>query len=136
MSRRLDELAPVFRPLANDFLARLAEAQIVVLITCTGRTAAEQAIAVAAGNSKVSRSKHQDGLAMDVVPYTIYDANGPDKLNWNTLDPIWLKIGAIAKAVGLRWGGDFQPVNAIGVGWDPGHVEYVAPAAEPPNQRV
>lgn len=125
MSRALDDLSPRFRPLAFEFLARLTEAHIQVLITFTLRTAAEQAEAVRTGHSQVAHSKHQDGDAMDVVPYSQFLLKGDDKLQWDTSDPVWPKIGAIAERLGLRWGGRFRPLNAQGVGWDPGHVEYV-----------
>lgn len=125
MNTSLDTLDPVFLPIAERLLARFAEARIPVLIVNTRRTAAEQADALKRGVSWVRHSKHEDGLAIDIVPYDVYMAKGEDKLNWNTADPLWLKIGAIGEKLGLRWGGRFQPVNAIGVGKDPGHFEYV-----------
>lgn len=127
MSRRLADLAPLFRPLAIELLAQLTEAGIMVLITGTGRTAAEQAAYLAAGTSRVVRSRHQDGLAMDVCPYDQYQLHGTDKLQWDGVDPIWMKIGQIGEALGLRWGGRFKPLNTVGVGWDPGHFEYQPP---------
>lgn len=132
MDRTLDSLDPRFKPIAMALLARLTEARIAVLISNTRRTDAEQAVAIANGNSKVARSKHQDGLAIDVVPYTIYALHGEDKLQWDTRDPVWAKIGVIAEGLGLRWGGRFKPLNSIGVGWDPGHCEYVVPTSSVP----
>ena len=127
MGRRLDELDPTFRPLAVEFLARLTEAGVPVKIVSTGRTATEQAEAVRRGASKVERSRHQDGMAIDVVPYDIFQLAGPDKLQWSTADPVWQTIGQIAESLGLRWGGRFgeKPAGA-GNGWDPGHVEIPA----------
>lgn len=129
MSRTLDVLDPRFKPLAFALLARLTEARIPVLITSTGRTAAEQAIAVATGHSTVTHSKHQDGLAIDIVPFSIWQLHGDDKLQWDTEDPIWIQIRDIVEAVGLRSGARFEsalrPLNAIGIGWDAGHAEYV-----------
>jgi hypothetical protein len=122
-SRRLDDLAPIFRPVAMALLARLTEARIPVLITCTLRTAAEQTEAVISGHTKVAHSKHEDGLAIDLVPFSQFLLHGDDKLQWNTLDSVWLQMGAIGEALGLRWGGRFTPLNSIGVGWDPGHFE-------------
>ena len=126
MSRLLADLDPSFLPDAALFLAKCVEAQIPVLITCTRRTAEEQAEAVATGHSQVTHSRHQDGMAIDVVPYDLFDRDGPDKLDWDTSDPVWLKIGTIAEGLGLRWGGRFHPLNAAGIGWDPGHVERPA----------
>lgn len=126
MSRQLDDLDPRFRSKAVELLARLTEAQIPVLIVCTSRTAAEQAKAVATGHSKVTRSRHEDGMAIDLVPFHTWELHGPDKLQWDTADPVWLQMGAIGEGLGLRWGGRFTPLNAIGVGWDPGHFELPA----------
>lgn len=125
MNTSIDSLDPVFLPIAERLLARLVEARIPVLIVNTRRTPAEQAAAIAKGVSWVQHSKHEDGLAIDVVPYETYMAHGEDKLNWNTSDPIWLLIGAVGEKLGLRWGGRFHPINSIGIGIDPGHFEYV-----------
>jgi peptidoglycan L-alanyl-D-glutamate endopeptidase CwlK len=124
MSRLLNGLSPRFRPLAFELLARLTEAKIPVLITCTSRTAAEQAEAVATGHSAVAHSKHQDGDAIDIIPFSQFLLYGEDKLQWDAVDPVWMKIGQIGEALGLRWGGRFKPLNTVGVGWDPGHFEY------------
>lgn len=121
MSRQLDDLAPVFKPLAYELLARSVEAMIPVLIVNTRRTAAEQAINVANGTSQVAHSKHQDGLAIDVVPYHVFQEYGDDKLQWHEDDPAWAKLGAIGERLGLRWGGRFVTLK------DCGHFEYVAP---------
>lgn len=127
MSRALDDLAPVFRPLAFELLARCVEAGIAVEIICTGRTQAEQDAAVASGHSWVLVSKHQSGLAIDICPFQIWMEVGPDKLAWNADDPQWAKIGAIGEALGLRWGGRWKQR-------DLGHLEYVDPAEQPPSR--
>ena len=116
MSRALDDLDERFKPIVFEFLARTVERGIPVLIVNTRRTAAEQAIHVANGTSWVKYSKHQDGLAIDIVPYLIYQEYGEDKLQWRGDDPIWKKLGAIGERLGLRWGGHFR---------DYGHFEYV-----------
>lgn len=121
MSRALDDLAPIFRPKAFELLARASEHLIPCMVICTGRTAAEQAVAVATGASAVTRSKHQDGLAIDLCPYSLYQLHGPDKLQWDDADPAWLVLGLIGEAMGLRWGGRWKSPH------DPGHFEYVAP---------
>lgn len=93
------------------------------MIICTGRTEEEQAEAVRTGHSKVARSKHQDGLAIDICPYDQFLIHGPDKLQWSTSDPVWKTIGEIGMGLGLRWGGTFAPLDKNGLGWDPGHFE-------------
>jgi len=127
MDTHLDSLDPSFKPLAILLLARLVEARIAVVITNTRRTTREQQMALAAGNSKVAHSAHQDGLAMDVCPWETYTLSGPNKLQWDTSDDVWLRIGRIGEALGLRWGGRFHPLNAKGIGWDPGHFELQTP---------
>lgn len=124
MNTELNTLAPIFRPFAFELLARLVEARIPSIIVNTRRTAEEQAKAVATGVSWVAHSKHEDGLAIDVCPYETYIVHGSNKALWDTKDPIWLKIGQIGEALGLRWGGRFKPLNPQGMGKDPGHFEY------------
>jgi hypothetical protein len=124
MSRALDDLSPRFRPLAVELLARLTEAKIPVLIIDTLRTPAEHAANLARGVSWTTRSKHLDGDAIDICPYSQYDAHGPDKLLWTASDPIWQRIGVIGEALGLRWGGRWSIP-------DLGHFEYHGPVIEP-----
>lgn len=122
MSRRLNDLDSRFRPLAFELLARLVEAGIAVQIVDTLRTPAEHAANLAAGRSWVQRSKHLDGLAIDVCPYDTYALHGPDKLQWNAADPVWEKIAIIGERLGLR----------SGYRWavkDCGHLEYMVPHA-------
>jgi hypothetical protein len=128
MDTHLDSLDPRFQPLAIALLARLTEARLAVLIVNTRRTAGEQIAAVARGVSWVQHSLHEDGLAIDVAPYETFALHGDDKLQWDTHDRVWLQIGAIGEALGLRWGGRFPPPNGAGIGKDPGHFEYIAPA--------
>ena len=116
MNTDLDSLDPKFKPLAFVLLARLVEARIPVVIVNTRRTALEQQQAIAKGVSWVTHSKHQDGLAIDIAPYEVYALHGADKLQWS-IDPVWLRIGQIGEAVGLRWGGRWTQA-------DYGHFEY------------
>lgn len=125
MGRLLNELNPRFLPLAAMLLAKLTEQKIPCIIVCTGRTQLEQDIAYQTGKSRVKYSRHQEGFAIDIVPYEIYHRDGISKLDWNTNDPIWLEIGRIGEELGLRWGGRFHPLNNIGIGWDPGHFEML-----------
>lgn len=119
MSKALDDLDPRLKPLAIELLARAAEAGIPLMIIDTRRTEAEHQANLAAGRSWVARSKHLDGLAIDVCPYALYDLRGPDKLEWNVSDPVWERLGKIGKRLGLRWGGDWTQA-------DMGHFEYQA----------
>lgn len=121
MSNKLDDLAPTFKPLAILLLARLVEARIPCIIIDTLRTAEEQAAKVKAGLSWTNHSKHQDGLAIDICTYEEYKIRGPNKLDWDTTDPIWLIMGNIGQTIGLKWG----VVSANGERKDLGHFEFV-----------
>jgi hypothetical protein len=123
MSRSLNDLAASFRPLAVELLARLVEAQIPVLIVDTLRTPEEHAENVRKGVSWTARSKHLDGLAIDIVPYHTYLIDGMDKLQWDEDDPVWQRMGLIGESMGLRWGGRFKPPAKP----DLGHFEMVVP---------
>jgi len=118
MSRALNDLSARFRPLAMELLARCVEEQIAVVIVDTLRTPAEHAENLAKGVSWTTRSRHLDGDAIDICPYSTWDAHGPDKLNWNAGDPVWLRLGVIGESIGLRWGGRWKVK-------DLGHFEYV-----------
>lgn len=133
MSRKLDDLAPEFKPLACELIARASEAGIPVFIVDTLRTPQEQARNLQTGASKTKNSRHlpqaPSGLsrAIDICPYEVFSAAGPDKLQWNTHDenrellPNWKKLGEIGEGLKLRWGGRWKDP------FDPGHFEYVAP---------
>lgn len=118
MSRRLDDLHPRFKPKAIEFLARLVEAGIMVMVIDTLRTQAEHEANLKAGRSWVKHSKHQDGLAMDICPYEMWNLQGPDKLAWDANNPVWERIGSLAESLGLGWGGRWKVR-------DMGHVEEV-----------
>lgn len=103
MSRRLEDLAPDFRPLAEELLARLDAAGIDVLVVYTRRTEEQQARLLAAGRSWTPHSRHLTGHAMDLVPPEL--AKQP---NWAPEDPLWQRIGDIGEAMGLIWGGRWR----------------------------
>lgn len=105
MSKALNDLAPAFKPLAIELLARCTEAGLMVAIVDTLRTPAEQAAHLANGTSWVHHSKHEDGLAIDIAPYLTYLIHGANKLQWLATDPAWLQLGLIGEKLGLTWGG-------------------------------
>ena len=131
MSRSIDDLSPRFKPLAVLLLARTVEARIPVVVVDTLRTEAEHQANLAAGASRTRHSKHLDGDAIDICPFSLFDAHGSNKLLWDTNHPCWFRLGAIGEALGLRWGGRFKPLDKNGLGWDPGHFEYVEPNPTP-----
>lgn len=117
MSRKLNDLAAEFHPKAIELLARLIEAGIHVMIVGTLRTPEEHQQNLLNGTSWVKHSKHLDGLAIDICPFETFQLHGPDKLQWNTEDPVWLQIGLIGEALDLTWGGRWKVK-------DMGHFEY------------
>ena len=108
MSRKLDDLHHSFKPKVFEFLARLVERRIPIVITDTLRSQAEHEINLANGVSWIQHSKHLDGLAIDICPLNLYQLHGPNKLEWNAHDPIWQEIGKIGEMIGLKWGGRWQ----------------------------
>ena len=112
-SRKLSDLAPSFRPLVVDFLARLAEARIPVLIVETRRTEAEHQANLNAGKSWTAHSKHIDGLAIDVAPYKKYELAGKSEVQWNDEATVYQKIGAIGELCGLKWGGRWKQKDLV-----------------------
>lgn len=108
MSRKLDDLSPEFRPLAERFLAKLMEARKPVVIVDTLRTPEEHAANLKAGRSWTTRSKHLDGHAIDVAPYEQYALHGRNKVTWDAKLRIWQEIGEIGEACGLVWGGRWK----------------------------
>lgn len=67
----------------------------------------------------LKRSKHQDGLALDIVPFEAETG----KLLWNAPEGIWLELGSIARKYGFVWGGDWKSHPAAKLGWDCPHWE-------------
>jgi peptidoglycan LD-endopeptidase CwlK len=121
--RKLDDLAPGFRGLVFIFLARCVEAGIALFVVETLRTEEQHQADLASGHSWIKRSKHQDGLAIDVAPYETYIEHGDKKANWDASDPSWQQMGEIGEALGLVWGGRWKQK-------DSGHFELAAkPAA-------
>lgn len=118
MSRSLNDLDSRFKLTVFEFLARLTEANIPVLIVDTLRTPAEHQANLAAGRSWIGRSLHLDGLAIDICPYTTFQDRGPDKLNWDANDPIWETIARIGEKLGMRAGYRWEKKDC-------GHFEYV-----------
>ena len=80
MSRALDDLHPSIRSMVFELLARFVEAGIPCMIVDTLRTLEEHAENLANGTSWTKRSKHLDGLAIDICPYETDNLHGPDKL--------------------------------------------------------
>ena len=115
MINDLKSLHPFFRDKIIELIAECKEKGIELAIVKTYRTHAKQHEYKTMGkrytNSKAGQSRHQYGLAVDVVP--IVDSVAV----WdNTL--LWKKIGIVGEKLGLRWGGRWRNP------YDPGHFEW------------
>lgn len=110
-SRSLDDLSPAVRQLAGVALSNCQAVGLFVLVTCTGRTGAEQADLYAQGRTKPGRivtwakpgeSWHEKGRALDVVPMRagkcVWGTKGADLV-------LWLAVAAEFEAVGFEWAG-------------------------------
>lgn len=144
--RSLDSLSSTFYPRACELIARVTARGVHVLIVQTSRTEAEHVANLAAGTSGTSLSLHLPrrlrtatlvGLAdplgpdadkadaIDLVPFTLFQRHGPDKVNWDSRHPDFAVIGEEAERCGLRWGGRWARP------FDPGHAELVLPSKQP-----
>lgn len=108
MSRSVDTLDPRFRPIALELLAKLVEQRIYVVIVDTRRTKEEHDENVKKGVSWTTRSKHIDGLAIDLAPVSSYNGPGTTNVSWDATHPAWAIMGAIGKSLGLIWGGEWK----------------------------
>lgn len=108
MSRDLNLLHSVFRPVVDTFLADVQAAGIDLIVTCGWRSSDEQNALYAQGrtmpghivtNAKAGQSAHNFGLAIDVV------ALRNAKCVWAPGDPLWQTIGNIGQGHGMIWYG-------------------------------
>lgn len=115
MSKKLEDLHYLFRPYAEALLAECEAAGVPLVVIDTRRTEEEHQRNLARGVSWTKRSKHIDGLAIDVCPVELITAK-----HWAPESPLWLKIGEIGERLGMRWGGRWKQR-------DLGHFEWVEP---------
>lgn len=108
-SRKIEDLHPIVQKLCKEFVSRCKDEGITVLITSThrdfesqqalydqGRTAPGKKVT----NAKPGHSYHNFKVAFDFVPVIGGIAQ------WNDV-ALFKRCGAIAKDVGLDWGGDW-----------------------------
>lgn len=112
-SRLIIDLDPKLQPLCLEHVRRCKAEGIELLITCTFRDNAEQSQLYAQGrtapgkivtNAKPGQSKHNVGMAYDVVPLRggkpVWGTTGDDL-------KLWQRVGEIGKSIGLKWAGDW-----------------------------
>lgn len=117
-SREARDLCPELRSKLVEFLARAKMAGIDVLVYCTYRSPEEQA--------KLYKQGRPGGQTGPIVTWTLkgkhnlQDSTGRPaseafdcvplvggKPAWNARE-LYLQLAAIGKAIGLRWGGDWD----------------------------
>lgn len=105
MSRLIEDLSPLFQPVARAILAE-SNAIItpsVIKPISTWRSIQEQSDAVSDGATDLNIGYHNYGLAMDVGVFTpggVYIRDGRD---WR-----YKVFGLTAKRLGCVWGGEWQ----------------------------
>ena len=115
MINDLQSLHPFFRDRIILLIQLCKKKGIELAVVETYRTAAKQNEYKTLGQkytrSGAGRSKHQYGMAVDVVPLEDSMAQWDDKT-------LWKKVGVIGESLGLRWGGRWRTL------YDPGHFEW------------
>jgi len=110
-SRSLDDLLPPVKERVEKFLNSAKAAGIDLLITSTYRDNASQNVLYEQGrttpgkkvtNAKAGQSWHNYRCAVDVVPVVA------GKPRWDVKDEVWQQVGALGKAAGLEWAGDWK----------------------------
>jgi hypothetical protein len=116
----LNALHPFFRDRVIELVNACKRKGIELAIVETYRTPSKQREYKTMGkkytSSGAGRSKHQYGLAIDVVP--IVDSVAV----WDNA-ALWRKIGVTGEKLGLRWGGRWRHP------YDPGHFEWTGGAS-------
>jgi hypothetical protein len=111
----LEALHPFFRDKIVKLIENCKAQGIELAIVESYRTHAKQSEYKVMGkkytSSGAGRSKHQYGLAVDVVP--IVDSIAV----WDNV-ALWKKVGVAGEKLGLRWGGRWRKP------YDPGHFEW------------
>lgn len=104
---KIAELQESVRPLAENLLRLANDQGIPLAVTSAYRTPSAQQELLESGrgvtNAGALMSYHNHRLAFDVVPLEYLKFT-----DWNPSGPLWAKIGAIGKSVGLEWGGDWK----------------------------
>lgn len=111
----LNALHPYFRDKVQQLISSCKAKGIELAVVESYRTHAKQAEYKGMGKkytrSGAGKSKHQYGLAVDVVPMI------GDSAVWHNA-VLWRKIGVVGERLGLRWGGRWRRP------FDPGHFEW------------
>lgn len=111
----LKALHPYFRDKIVELIAACKKIGIEVSVVESFRTKSKQAEYFGMGKkytrSSGGKSKHQYGLACDLVPIVNGEAQWDDK-------KLWKRVGMEGEKLGLRWGGRWRSI------YDPAHFEW------------
>ena len=123
MSRKLADLT---LPAREKALRLIAAAPLVLgrelFVVHTYRSAEEQDELYAQGrtkpgsivtNAKGGESDHQDRTAIDFA----FEEDGSQRPTWSTAGTDaqdWQLLGAMGKAIGFKWGGDYRRLKDLG----------------------
>lgn len=111
--REFHQLHPAFRNKIIQLTIEAKKQGIDIFISETYRTPERQNKLLKKGYSKLKggRSKHQFGLAVDIIPVI-------DGISQHKNDVVLKKVGIIGEKLGLRWGGRWKKL------YDPVHFEW------------
>ncbi|PZR37261.1 MAG: hypothetical protein DI538_12790 [Azospira oryzae] len=111
----LSALHPYFRDQIIQLIKTCKAKGITLAVVESFRTSSKQNEYKSMGEkytrSKGGRSKHQYGLAIDLVPIVDSVAQWHNKA-------LWKRVGIVGEQLGLRWGGRWRHL------YDPGHFEW------------
>ncbi len=121
-SRKLEDLHPRVRAMAQRLLDDAAKAGIPLTVTFTLRSMETQAALYAQGRTKPGKvvtnarpgySFHNFGLALDVAPSELLKLPnwGDTPAHQARANELWSRLGAIGKVIGFRWGGEFKSIK-------------------------
>jgi len=118
----LREKQAAFWPLVAMLILKARDLGTPILIIEWVRTARQQQLLVAKGASKTLKSRHLDGLAVDIA--FLSDIQDDGRLNYEP--DKYKELGEYWESLGQRWGGRFgdDPKTERIEGWDAGHFEY------------
>lgn len=113
-SRKIEDLRPDVASMARTMLTACDAAGVPVVVACTYRSNDEQAALYAQGrttsgrivtHARAGQSGHNKRQALDVYPLQNGKLAGMDNPDGRAL---WARLGAIGKAAGFDWGGDWR----------------------------
>lgn len=118
--RSLDNLKGVNPKLTQVVYRALELTDIDFSVTDGLRTAAEAAANRAKGASYIKRSKHEDGLAVDLTPYHNGKQVKGKQEDWPYFNQLseWMFQAAEELGVKIEWGGNWEKVKVKGE-WKP-----------------